>query len=156
MLARVTGMHNSTDRMRRVIRGLSKFYEEKHYRMQGREHAFKEMFDPTVSEYSDEDPDHAYYAYIKELSQGVDQVLEELGVKLDPIPPGKPEDGSDETLMAGARMLKWDIEVLDRETGQYVGRLEWGMYHRHDRFAIPGPPQITYLKARAGNTMIVS
>ncbi len=149
-------MHNSTDRMRRVIRGLTKFYEEKHYAMQGREHEFSHAFDPDISEYSDEDPDHAYYAYIEELSKGVDAVLEELGVELDPLPPGSPDEVTDETLMAGARILKWDIEVRDRETGQFVGRLEWGMYHRHDRFAIPGPPQVTYLKARAGNTMIVS
>lgn len=150
------GMHNSTDRMRRVIRGLTKFYEQKHAALQGQQHKFADQFDPEIGEYSEEDPDEAYYGYIEELSRGLDAVLEELNVKLDPVPPGDPEDATDETLMAGARMIKWNVEVLDRETGQFVGRLEWGMYHRHDRFSIPGPPQITYLKARAGNTMIVS
>ncbi len=151
-----TGMHNSTDRMRKVIRALTRFYEEKHHAMQGREREFAEDFDPDISEYAEEDPDGAYYDYIEELSRGVDQVLEELGVELEPKPPGEPEDASDETLMAGARILKWNIDVVDRESGEFVGRFEWGMYHRHDRFAIPGPPQITYLKARGGNTMIVS
>jgi hypothetical protein len=150
------GMHNSTDRMRRVIRGLTTFYEEKHHALKGQQRAFADEFDPDVSELGGRDPDEAYYAYIEELSKGVDEVLEELGVELEPVPPGDPEEATDETLMAGARMLKWNLEVVDRETGEFVGRLEWGMYHRHDRFAIPGPPQITYLKAAAGNTMIVS
>lgn len=149
-------MHNSTDRMRKVIRALTRFYEEKHHKMKGREREFAAEFDPDVSEYADVDPDEAYYSYIDEMSKGVELVLEELGVELDPVPPGDPAEASDETLMAGARIVKWNIDVHDRESGQFVGRFEWGMYHRHDRFAIPGPPQITYLKARGGNTMIVS
>lgn len=148
-------MHNSTDRMRKIIRGLTRFYEGKHQQMQGREREYKERFDPDVAEYSDQDPDGPYYDYIEELSEGIDELLEELGIELDPIPPGTPEEASDELLTAGTRMLKWNVEVYDSEQGEFVGRLEWGMYHRHDRFAVPGPAQITYLKARGGNTMIV-
>jgi hypothetical protein len=149
------GMHNSTDRLRKTINALTHFYEERHQRMQGRLGEYERTFDPDVAEYTDQNPDEPYYDYIEELSDGVDQVCEELGVELEPLPPGRPEDASDEQLMAGARLMKWNIDVRDRESGEFVGRFEWAMYHRHDRFAIPGPPQLTYLKARGGNTMIV-
>lgn len=150
------GMHNSTDRMRKVIAALSRFYHHRFEQMKARVGEFEGQFDPEISEYSDQDPDGAYYAYIEAMSQGVEEVLSELGVRLDPVPPGDPSEGSDELLMAGARLLKWDIKVYDASSGEFVGLLEWAMYHRHDRFAIPGPAQITYLKARGGNTMIVS
>jgi hypothetical protein len=147
------GMHNSTDRMRNLIKALSQFYEGRHQKLQSRMHEFEDMFDPDTS--YGEDPDEAYYAYVRELSEGVDEICEEVGVEIDPVPPGEPEDAKDELLTAGARMLKWTVEVTDRETGEFVGRLEWGLYHRHDRFSVPGPAQVTYLKARGGNTMIV-
>jgi hypothetical protein len=149
------GMHNSTDRMRKLISALTHFYQERHDQIQHRQADLEGNFDPDVPEYSSDDIDEPYYEYVRMLSEGVEEVCEQLGVELDPIPPGEPADASDELLSAGARMLKWNIEVHDRESGEFVGRLEWGLYHRHDRFSIPGPPQLTYLKARGGNTMIV-
>ncbi|PSG98026.1 hypothetical protein BRD56_02370 [Thermoplasmatales archaeon SW_10_69_26] len=149
------GMHNSTDRLRKTINALTHFYEQRHQQMQAKLGRYEQAFDPEVAEYTDKDPDGPYYDFIEELSEGVDQVCEELGVELDPLPPGDVENKSDEQLMAGARLMKWNVDVHDRDSGQFIGRFEWAMYHRHDRFSIPGPAQLTYLKARGGNTMVV-
>ena len=61
----------------------------------------------------------------------------------------------DDTLIGGARLLKRKIAGHDAKTGEYLGRFEWALYHRHDRFAVPGPAQITYLQARPGKTIMV-
>lgn len=150
------GMHNATDRMRNVIKALSKFYHLRHQELQNTSTSFGDAFDPEVEYWEDEGSvDEPYFAYVDALSEGIEELLAELKVSLDPIPPGRPQDTNHETLMAGAHMLKWDIEVNDAESGQFVGRLEFALYHRHDRFSVPGPAQITYLKSRGGQTMMV-
>ncbi|MDX1612365.1 MAG: hypothetical protein R3185_08340, partial [Candidatus Thermoplasmatota archaeon] len=149
-------MHNAANRMRRVIRALSKFYHLKHDAMQGRIKEFSADFNPELEYWEGEaDLDEPYYRYVAAMSEGIDELLAELKIKLSPVPPGVPGEAGHETLMAGAHMLKWDIEVEDAESGQYIGKLEFALYHRHDRFAVPGPAQISYLKARGGRTMMV-
>ena len=148
-------MHSTTDRMRTVIGALTHFYNQRYEDLRGQHERFAEGFDPNLAEFGDGRVDAPYVAYINELSQGVDQVLAQLNVKIQPIPPGNIEEASDEVLMAGARMLKWVIAVSDATSGEYLGRFEWAIYRRHDRFAVPGPAQLSYLKARGGRTMMV-
>lgn len=150
------GMHNATNRMRRVIKGLSHFYHLKHQELQGDERAYAKSFDPEVEYWEDEGSiDEPYFRYIADMSDGIEELLAEMGVTLDPVPPGLASEAKHETLMAGAHMLKWDIEVHDADSGQFVGRLEFALYHRHDRFSVPGPAQISYIKSRGGQTMMV-
>lgn len=150
------GMHNATDRMRKVIKGLSRFYHLKYQQLQGDEGRYSGDFNPDAEYWEDEGSvDQPYLSYINDLSEGIDELLAEMGVTLDPVPPGLASEVKHETLMAGAHMLKWDIEVHDADSGQFIGRLEWALYHRHDRFSVPGPAQISYIKSRGGRTMMV-
>lgn len=148
-------MQHATDRMHQVIATLGRFYARRYDELRPQMERFGADFTPDPFGTGVANIDGPYYAYITELSQGIDDVLAKLKVRLEPVPPGPSAAANDEVLMAGVRALKWDISVIDAPSGEYLGLLQWALYRRHDRFAVPGPAQLTYLKARGGRTVMV-
>ena len=146
---------DAVTRLKFLVSDLAKFYERRFHETA--------LFDPVAlgthfvndGMMDEREIDARYSAYITKLSEGLDGVLAKHGVRLDPAPPGPDHTAKCETLMTGVRFLGWTINVFDAKTNMPVGIIHWGLYHRHDEFAVPGPAQVAFIKAAPGRTIMI-
>ncbi len=113
-----------------IIDALNGFYAQRHQMLKGEESDFLKRFR--------ERGDPTYGQYFARLEQGREAYLDRLGVRIEH---GNFEDSWEETLQAGERVRLTPAEIVSRDS-RPIGRVIVALYHRHDRFEVPRPPEV--------------